>query len=186
MSNETNPLLTFGEHRGKRVSEAPTGYIRWLSTRVPKAQGPLTAAHVESAQILMAKINRDDERRKSAKFILAGHADIGRGRKYIIKLDGDAPRYHPELDLTVHDSLNAALAAIDATYPKTGDPNDGFRDTPDPEDDLILVWEVLETGHSKVVWQFCGWHHTLANHSVNQGALPGDDKALYALAMDDC
>ena len=54
----------------------------------------------------------------------------------------------------------------------------------DIERDRILIWEVLPTGHMKVVWQFSGWHWPLdaidiVPGGLDQGSLPGDKETLY-------
>jgi hypothetical protein len=61
---------------------------------------------------------------------------------------------------------------------------------PDPEDDRIVVWEVLDTGHKKPIWHFSGWHwdpdaHDLFEHPEPQGKLPGHSKSLYEEVMED-
>ncbi|ABU96853.1 hypothetical protein P23p20 [Thermus phage P23-45] len=74
-------------------------------------------------------------------------------------------------------SLEEALAYLKNRYTDT---------TPCPEHGRILVWEVLPSGHRKVVWHFSGWHFTPeAYTTLDQGVLPGDAKSLYSRAMDD-
>ncbi len=58
------------------------------------------------------------------------------------------------------------------------------RQTPDPEDDRILIWEAQPDGSEKVVWHFSGWHWNTDEFGLPQGTLPGDDKPLYTLAND--
>lgn len=58
------------------------------------------------------------------------------------------------------------------------------RQTPDPEDDRILIWEITDTGHRKVVWHFSGWHWDPSEYGLPQGILPGDVETLYKLAND--
>src|SRR3546814_19185028 len=66
-------------------------------------------------------------------------------------------------------SLEESLAFLAAEFPiieknDFGGPSGKLiRSTPDPEDDKILIWEVLPTGHRKVVWGFFGWHHSSAS-----------------------
>lgn len=53
----------------------------------------------------------------------------------------------------------------------------------DPEDDRILIWEILPTGHKKVVWHFSGWHWDPDEFDLPQGRLMGHDKSVYAECM---
>lgn len=74
-------------------------------------------------------------------------------------------------------------------YIKNADYEEWYE-TPDPEDDRILIWELAPEKIGKVVWHFSGWHWSSdANEFVGgplpQGKLPGFDKTLYELAMDD-
>jgi len=113
---------------------------------------------------------------------------------------------------TQHDSLDAALAQLQLEYPKRDDIIRGIADivgienaydiidflantldtdqwlfkrqTPDPEDDRILIWEITDTGHRKVVWHFSGWHWNANEYGLPQGTLPGDDVCLIALALE--
>jgi len=114
---------------------------------------------------------------------------------------------------TQHSSLEAALAQLQLEYPKQGDITGGIagivgiekaydvveyltntlnisewlfeRQTPDPEDDRILIWEITDTGHRKVVWHFSGWHWDANEYGLLQGVLPGDGISLYALALEE-
>ena len=57
---------------------------------------------------------------------------------------------------------------------------------PCPEHDLIEVWEVLPSGHRKIVWHFSGWHYDPSSRTtLEQGKLPGGDKSLYDRALAD-
>jgi len=80
------------------------------------------------------------------------------------------------------DTLEEALAAIEALVVEE---EDGERIiTADPEDDRIIVWEVLPSGHKKAVWQFCGWHYDMDEFwGLGQGALPGHEMSLYEEAQ---
>jgi len=62
------------------------------------------------------------------------------------------------------------------------------RETPDPEDDRILIWEITNEGHSKVIWHFSGWHwdsdcSDLVDGGLPQGKLPNATESLYKLAI---
>ncbi len=94
---------------------------------------------------------------------------------YIIERMGDIS------GKSIHNSLTDALLYLDKEFPKD---EDGYRYSPDPEDDRILIWEVLDTGHRKVVWHFSGWHWDFSAEDVigvglEQGKLLGDTNCLY-------
>ena len=85
-------------------------------------------------------------------------------------------------------SLETALAAIATDFPiDSFEDLDGNassrRSGPDPEDDRILVWEILPSQHRKVVWHFSGWHWSYDEYGP-QGSLPGDPADLYSMVTD--
>jgi len=49
----------------------------------------------------------------------------------------------------------------------------------DPEDNRILIWEVSDSEHKKVVWHFSGWHWDADEFGLPQGKLKGHEKSLY-------
>lgn len=107
---------------------------------------------------------------------------------------------------TYHHSLDEALAQLRKEYPKLIDMReaiahivadaiiaylkehnvdlDEIPNTPDPEDDRILIWEIQSDGQAKVVWHFSGWHWNADEFDLPQGTLPGDNISLYELASD--
>lgn len=110
---------------------------------------------------------------------------------YVVEVMGDL-----DDDWCSFPTLSQALNHVKVTYSGDKQPSEDYDGnpteaypTPDPEDDRILVWEVVD-GHSKVVWQFSGWHwnHIYVNIDgsfVEQGTLPGHPDTLYNLAMKD-
>jgi hypothetical protein len=90
------------------------------------------------------------------------------------------------------ETLDLALAKISKDFPCKNEEYDDWAgttivsDTPDPEDDRILVWEILPTGHSKVVWHFSGWHWDSQEFGIPQGSLPGATESLYSIALKGC
>lgn len=92
----------------------------------------------------------------------------------------------------VFESLEAALKAIAIDFPleeildwETNQPTGQYhRIGPDPEDDRILIWEILPSKHRKVVWHFSGWHWDSSEFSIEQGSLPGDKESLYGMVME--
>ena len=62
---------------------------------------------------------------------------------------------------------------------------------PDPEDDRILVWEILDSGHKKVVWHCSGWHwpfncDDLVDEGLEQGCLLDHTESYYYERLQDC
>lgn len=103
---------------------------------------------------------------------------------------GDLER-DQNLHKTAHRSLDDALQEIAKHFGQAVTEDDyTYITTPDPEDDRILVLENDPTNGVKAVWHFSGWHwdpdcSDWPGGPLPQGTLPGHDKSLYALAMDD-
>lgn len=55
----------------------------------------------------------------------------------------------------------------------------------DPEDDRVLIWEVVASGHKKVVWHFSGWHWDAEEFGLEQGKFLGHEKSVYSETMED-
>jgi hypothetical protein len=94
--------------------------------------------------------------------------------------------------LQAYPTLNGALAALAARFGQKVTNADGeeYYDTPDPEDDRIIVWEATPGEVCKAVWHFSGWHwdheaSDLPGGPLEQGVLPGCERSLYELAVDD-
>lgn len=198
-----NPLrLRFGTHKGKLVSECPDDYVLWLAdTKHDRPAHSRTGGAVGVSRGLPSEIvaearrlETDIRRTRERKALIA---DLKRGKPhdrphplYLIECDGDMHSASGDFvfDATVHDSLDAALATIAAEYPRTPgtsshpDADADLPPTPDQEDDRIIVWEILPTGHSRAVWGFFGYHWSADEFHCGQGTLPGDDVDLYTLA----
>jgi len=87
--------------------------------------------------------------------------------------------------------INIACYGLDRTFRKFTTLNEALEhlkqlykdDYPCPEHDQILIWEVLPSGHRKVVWHFSGWHYDHTEYTLlPQGELPEDNMSLYARA----
>src|SRR5437016_4716182 len=109
---------------------------------------------------------------------------------FILEFNGDLPVNRPECRVPyAFYSLEDALAKVRDLFVKPG--RDEFEEydlttLPDPEDDRIVVYEANpETSNVKAVWAFCGWHWDITEFELEQGKLPGMDKSLYALAMEE-
>jgi hypothetical protein len=89
--------------------------------------------------------------------------------EYIIECLGDLD------DAQVFSNKLAALEYLKRAY--------GY---PDPEDDRILIWEVLPSGHKKVVWHFSGWHWDANEfYELEQGCYINEERCVYAISNDD-
>jgi hypothetical protein len=105
-----------------------------------------------------------------AKERLAGKE--GKRTEYIVDINIECGGY--ERIIRKFPTLSQALDYLKKRYKDT---------TPCEEHDQILVWEVLPSGHRKVVWHFSGWHYDPSEYTLlPQGELPGDNMSLYARA----
>lgn len=82
-------------------------------------------------------------------------------------------------DLLGEDTFNTFDEALDFVAKITKDEESETGHSTDPEDNRILIWEVLDTGHKKVVWHFSGWHWDENEFDLPQGKLRGHEKSLY-------
>ena len=115
------------------------------------------------------------------KYIVEGFGDVGnskynRGEKYLPK--------------RAFETLDDALVWLKewATRKRSDyEDNDGEvgYHVLDCEDDRVVVWEVMDTGHRKVVWHFSGWHWDDEEFGLPQGAFPGDTESVYAINMKE-
>lgn len=91
--------------------------------------------------------------------------------RYMIECLGDIE------DKQTFATLDLALHYLKDTY--------GY---PDPEDDRMLIWEILPSGHMKVIWHFSGWHWNGEEFGVpplRQGSYIGEDKSVYEISSTD-
>lgn len=172
--------VAFGRHKGSTLSqigEADPSYLRWLAgerRKDAKRDGFKVDPAIEAAaKLVLADVELYEDDQRWLKAALGGRPDNQGETLYVTERLGDAK------GLSGHQSLEEALAHLASEYPKDGD---GDRSTPDPEDDRILIWEVLPTGHKKVVWHFSGWHWDADEFGLEQGCLADDEESLYALA----
>lgn len=172
--------INFGKHKGKEMDLIPTGYLRWLIKPEMK-NGEVFSVNDE----IKKEAKKIIEQRDITEKILKG-TNISGKTLYVIERLGDISGE------TTHESLKDALDFLEKEYPKELQQPDMWtsfteptmvRKTPDPEDDRILIWEVLVSGHKKVVWHFSGWHWDSEEFDVGQGSLPGDERSLYDEAM---
>lgn len=168
--------LTFGQFNGKQLKDVPTHYIAWLAN--PTFKKPSAFKVPDDIRAAASEIHAERERELAEatdlRRLLSGQNDRAE-LIYIVERLGDLS------GLTRHLSLGEALDCLDREFPL----DENGRDTPNPEDDRILIWEVLATGHKKVVWQFSGWHWDAEEFGIDQGSLPNDEEPLYSIAMAD-
>lgn len=201
------PTLNFGRYRGQRLNQVPADYIRWLAdparanaTPAANPRGrspakpfrPLPADVVSAAREMLIPLDQAAEMEKQAKALLGGTPHESTNPLYVIECEGDCHSKSGSyaIDNTVHDTLDAALAYLSDEFPIEDNEDLGGevhtgRSGPDPEDDMIVVWEVLPSGHRKAVWAFLGWHWSQDKFACGQGTLPGDAEQLYSLANKD-
>lgn len=117
---------------------------------------------------------------------------------YLVEYNGDIERGRPVWEGQdyvfkrwiaqngVFNTLDETLDAIAQDFPLVNDDGVPVRQTPDPEDDRIVVWE-LETGKKKTpVVAFVGWHWSMTDlPGAIDMTLPGDEMTLYDIAMED-
>jgi uncharacterized protein (DUF3820 family) len=192
---DTTITLPFGAHRGKRLCDAPQDYILWLADPKRLEYAAQTGkgfpqSILETAQSMKAGIIAAIDEKQLAEAYLGGKTHDGPAPIYVIECDGDM---HSEsgtfaFDHKVCPTLDAAFDCLKAEYPKIGgtdeDPEtaDAYRESPDPEDDKIIIWEILPSGHRKAIWGFFGWHWSADDYACGQGTLPGDPDSLYDIA----
>ena len=190
--------MPFGKHRGTLMKDLPEDYVRWLADPareqpVPgKNYAPFHPSLIAWARAKVASFDQRAHEEDFAKRCLGGHPTGYRTPLYIIECEGDC---HSEsgayaIDRRWFTSLDETLEYLSSEFPiKLSENLDGERNasraTPDPEDDRILVWEVLPSGHRRAVWGFFGWHFNQDEFACGQGALPGDEKSLYTIACHD-
>lgn len=94
---------------------------------------------------------------------------MGEKRYYVVWVSSVGEPLIPDLSGESYGSVEEALKGIKGA---------------DIESDRILIWEVLLSGHMKVIWQFSGWHWSfdasdIVPGGLEQGTLPGDKETLY-------
>lgn len=156
--------LPFGQHRDEPLYTLPDSYLRWLLDPILRngERYHVTPKIQEAARYWLAA-RRD------------GHARHGGAPGstilFLLTLEGDLPDRIPgPLAFATRDEAFALIERLE----------------PDPEDDRILLWEVLPSGHRKVIWHCSGWHWAEdAWDSLDQGHLPGHNTSLYHEIMKD-
>ena len=133
--------LTFGRYKGVLLSKINPEYIRWIAEHSDTMAAP--ARHfVADARAIAHALDAETAAEQHARSVFRGSVASGKDHPvYVIERNGD-------LDgLSLHNSISDALTALGREFPVER----GVRSTPDPENDRILIWEILPTGHRKVV-----------------------------------
>jgi len=171
-------LLTFGKYKGKHLDEVPVSYLHWLIN--PQVWEKTKGTKSFSLYSVPPEIKEEAQRLinywRYPQDRLAGMSS--EKTDYIVELLGDLARDSEEdgrKDIQSFSSLEEALLYIRNEIKWA-----------DPEDDRILVWEVLPSGHKKVMWHFSGWHWNADEfHELDQGVLPGDEQPFYTRMLRD-
>jgi hypothetical protein len=175
-------ILNFGRFKGHSLGSVPINYLKWLAEPGTDHQGKAYKIPADISQAAKTIVDQDNS--KLTEALLAGRDAIADETIYVIERLGDLD------DNTDHKSLDAAFAYLCLEYPIEdhtdfgGETTEG-RSTPDPEHDRILIWEILPSGHKKVLEHFSGWHWNADEFGIPQMTLPGDEKPLIDLAMQD-
>jgi len=141
-------VISFGKYKGSKVSEVPLDYVAWLAT----GGGDLFSVPddiTEAARKRLASTTQDAFRRYcGAK---------SKTTSYVVDIS-----YHGNRIFAEHDTFEDALNDVAENYCE-----------PDVRKDRILIWEILGSGHKKVVWRFTGFNVNDDEYIVPQCALPG-------------
>ena len=173
-------ILNFGRYKGHSLANLPISYLHWLAEPGTDHRGKAYKVPAEISQAAKAIVERDNS--ELTKALLAGRDTITDETVYVIERLGDID------GATVHESLDAAFAYLVLEYPiemqiNFCDEISEGRSTPDLEDDRILIWEILPSGHKKVVEHFSGGHWNADEFGIDQMTLPGDSQSLMAIAV---
>lgn len=123
-------------------------------------------------------------------------------KMFVMDFYGDLPVKAPPLCAVsrVFGSIDEALVWLDEHVAKdwTNDDSPFIEDRNsqdsfwfDPEDDRIVIWEIMPDNKvAKVVWHASGWHwqhdaSDLVGGPLEQGKLPCDTLSLYERAISE-
>lgn len=182
-------VIPFGVHKGKTLGEAPNSYVEWLAGDYAHGAPPnrptmigdfKVPARISRAAALVANeafnVAHDAIRAKvdEAYKTIQGHV-LPQATTYVAEYKGAILDYrlkHSNPTAWLHASLDEALAWIAESF------EGPERHSDLQPEDRILVWEVLPTGHKKVVWHASGERYDRAAQPIPQGALPGHETSL--------
>ncbi len=170
-------MLTFGKYKGRELIAVPSSYLGWLMDPVLKTGG---AFHVPAD--VQADARTMLEHRLYAQGRLIG--EVSDRTDYIFEGFGDLDSvdYNGGFKAGLHEPLGFPSLHDALTWLEKWAIDDEGWIVLDPEDDKVLLWEVLPSGHKKVVWGFFGWHWD--QETYEQGHFEGHEKAVYTEAND--
>jgi len=129
-----DPVITFGKHKGRRVSEVPLSYARWLSFGEHTFKDG-TKFTIDK-EIAEAADERIKEKSYPEKRLMGAQSD---NTEFIVQYhNSEEPTYY------VYNNFSDAFKFVTKNC--------------NLEDDRIriLVWEVLPAGHKKCVMRYSG------------------------------
>lgn len=152
-------IIPFGRYAGTPVHEASTYFLKWL----------LDPILSDGRRYHVTPILQDAARywlkaRRDGVALLAGVPQSRSNAAYLVERQG---RSTDELGFATIEEAYACLAL----WPF------------DPEDDRFLLWDVLPSGHRKVIWHCSGWSWDQSAWNLPQGCLPGQTQSIYDQAM---
>jgi len=117
-------------------------------------------------QFVVAEVEKE-----KTKYVLQGFGDL------------DDPDYNGGYKAGLHKpldfpTLNDALWFLEIWAVEISDGDKTLK--LDPEDDRVLIWEVLPDGHKKVVWHFSGWQWDAEEFGLEQGCFLGHKESVYS------
>lgn len=160
-----SPTMPFGKYEGLPVAFLPSSYLDWMAR---------TLSDTELVWEALVELKIRDYVDARFRGQVCGY------QEYIVELEGD-------YGWVCDDRVEFGVTFPDMfLFPSLEDALEFLEEyaEPDVEDDRILIWEVLEAGHRKVVWHFSGWHFNPDEYG-EQGKLPGHDRSLYEEQMDE-
>ena len=169
-------VINFGKHKGKEVKDLPIDYLRWL-------QEPVIIDRQTKARTIFevpSEIKAEAEKIVNA---------FEYAEKRLVGMSSDKTDYIAEgmgdirIPVKNFDTLESALIFLESLGER--DEDGKYIPAFDPEDDRVLVWEILPSGHKKVVWHFSGWHWDSEEFGFPQGAFIGHEKDVYSECMED-
>jgi hypothetical protein len=178
--------LTFGKYRGQEIRFIQDeSYIRYLAYN---NQSPTKTFNVpkdieeEALKIL------EEKKKPLLRFYKGIESDK---IEYYIEFSGDEETHndgYKKLDYTLAGPFNKLEEIFwylkDKCY-TTDEEAKKVVACIDPEDPAIYVWEILPSGHRKIVWAYMGWHHEHMMDLLDQGKFPGHEENLYAETMKE-
>ena len=159
-------IINFGKYKGKDVKKLPVEYLHWLQNPIIREKGKadilfnVPETIKEESKKIIENIDYASKRNGGA---------VSTNTDYIIVGMGDLNFIH------CFPSVEHALDWLQKTH-----------EWIDPEDDRVLIWEVLSSGHKKVVWHFSGWHWSYDEFDgLEQGKYIGHERSVYEEMMED-